>query len=415
MKTKLLIALITFSLVASAQLKSYDYFRELKAVGEDAYYELKIGSNVLDRPGYYRVYEINAKDTSEVPYIASEKFYDTYDKSYFKSLNIIDKSYENGKATYATVVIDTNLIYNTLYLSFSSSDFFKDVTLEGSADNKKWKTIIENEKVFDYSRIPNEHYYRNKIVFNSSSYKYVRIKLDDTQSNKVEVVAASIPLVKEEIINDEELVPFEMKRTEDAAKKQTIIECSFKRKYFITGIQLKIDHENPFYKRDASINSLTQNRQKDNWISFGESTITSNSSNKIILQHYDNEDAGFKTDKIRVIINNLDDKPLTKVDLDIFTHQHKIKLKLQKDKHYVLAYGKKNDTSPQYDIEYFKNSVPIKLKLAELGNENQIAHAPVVVKPALINNKMYIWVALIGCVALVGFFTMRLMKGEKKG
>ena len=123
-KIKLLITLLSFSFALNAQLKTYDYYRELKAVGEDAYYQLKIGSSVLDRSGSYRVYEITAKDTSEVPYIAGEKFYDTYDKSYFKSLNVIDKSYENGKASYATLVIDTNLIYNTLYLSFNSSNFF---------------------------------------------------------------------------------------------------------------------------------------------------------------------------------------------------------------------------------------------------------------------------------------------------
>ncbi len=413
-KIKILITLLSFSLGINAQLKTYDYFREIKTVSEEAYYQLKIGSAVLDRQGCYRVYEINEKDTSEVPYIAGEKFYDTYDKSYFKSLNIIDKSYEAGKASYATLVIDTNLIYNTLYLSFNSSDFFKNVTLEGSNDNKKWKTIIENEKVFDYSRIPNEHYYRNKIVFNSSSYKYIRIRLDDSHSEKVEILAASIPLVKEEIINDEELVPFEVKRSEDSKNKQTIIECTFARKYFISGIQLKITHDNPFYKREASINSLAKNNQKDNWISFGGSTLSSTSSNKIMLERYDRDDDGFKTDKIRVIINNLDDKPLAKIDLEIFTHQQSIKLKLQNNKKYVLAYGKNNDSAPQYDIEYFKNAVPIKLKQAELGNETKITHAPVIVKQPLINNKMWIWVALIGCLVLLGFFTLKLMKpGEK--
>jgi hypothetical protein len=415
MKSYLLIILFSLPVALVAQLKSYSYFRELKPVSEEAYYELKIGSAVLDRAGCYRVYELTSKDTVEVPYIAGENFYDAFDKTYFKSVRIIDKTYESGKASYATLVMDTNLIYNSVYLNFNSSDFFKDVTLEGSSDNKNWKTIIENEKVFDYSRVPNEHYYRNKIVFNEVSFKYIRVNMDDSHSAKIELVAASTPLVKEEITSDEELVPFELKRIEEPDKKRTILECSFNRPYFIAGVQLKIEHENPFYKRNAGIYSLVRNKKKDNWISFGSSTISSNSSNKIILSNYDNGDAGFKTDKLRVIVDNLDDKPLAKINLDVYTHQQNIKLKLFPNKHYILTYGKKNDASPQYDIEYFKNAVPIHLKKAELGTENQIPQSPVVVKQGLITNKMWIWVALIACVALVGFFTLKLLKtgGDK--
>ncbi|MBK7667765.1 MAG: hypothetical protein IPJ32_10735 [Sphingobacteriaceae bacterium] len=78
---------------------------------------------------------------------------------------MIDKSYESGKYSYATLVLDTNLIYTSVYIHVSSNEFYKEVSLEGSNDNKSWKTIIENEKLFRDYRDASAHYHRNKIMF----------------------------------------------------------------------------------------------------------------------------------------------------------------------------------------------------------------------------------------------------------
>ncbi len=410
MKRIILYVLLGFTTVLQAQLKTYSYYRELKPVAADGYYDLTISSGVLDRNGFYRVYELTEKDTMEVPYITGSKFYDTYDKSYFKSLKIIDKSYEAGKASYATLILDTNLIYNSLYLNFSSYDFFKDITLEGSQDNKKWQTIIENEKMFDYYRSVSGHYYRNNIVFGDVSFKYIRVKMDDSNSEKIELLSASVPLVKEEA-SDGEILPYEMVRTEDKEKKQTILECSFKRKYLITCVQLNVQNDPPHFRRETNVNFwVNTNNSKNKWIDFGGGTVTSSSSNKIYLTHFDYEDEGFKSEKMRIIINNLDDKPLDKITPVIFTHEQSIKIKLKKDKRYVLAYGKEKDTSPQYDLAYFQNAIPPGLKKAELGSEVKIPQVEVVKPKPLFDNKKWIWVALIGCVVLIGIFAVKLLK-----
>jgi hypothetical protein len=408
MKKLIAVFFIFSAFVSSAQLKSYSYYRELKPVNEKAYYEMSVNSLILDRPGSYRVYELG-KDTMEVPYITGSSFYDAYDKTYFRNLRIIDKSYESGKFSYATLILDTNIIYNSLYLNFAASEFFKDVTLEGSDNNKKWKTIIENEKLFHYYREPGDHYYRNKIVFEPISYKYLRLKIDDANGERLDLASASVPLYKEEVVDDGESVPFEIKRIEDKEHKQTIIECTFQRNYQITNVKLKIENENAF-RRNVNIEFLAPNQPKENWIEFGDGTIASNYNNKFYLNHYNTGDAGFKSNKMRVLIHNLDDRPLDKIDLEVFTHHETIKLKLDKDKKYVLAYGKTNDASPQYDLEHFKNSIPLNLKKAELDSEEQIEHAAIVKPEPLMKNKMWIWGALVVCVAVIGVFAVKLLK-----
>lgn len=413
MRNKLiLIVCCTISAFASAQFSLYDYYREIKPVPENGYYKLKIGSAIIDRPGHYRIFELG-KDTIAVPHIIEEYDNSTYDKSFFKYLNIIDKSFIANRASYATLVLDSGITYNALYINYNTPEFFKNISIEGSDDNKTWKTIIEHEKVFHYYREPNDHYYRNKISFEPVTFKYIRVVTDDSDSPKLDISSAYLPLTEEVSNGDGELLPTGLLRTEDKAKKQTVIECSFKRMYFIGCLQLKVENDLPF-RREVDIEFLTQNTSNDKWVTFGQSTISSVSSNKIYFKNYSTRDANFKTIKMRITIHNLDDRPLGDIKIDAFTHEEIVKCRLEKDKKYALVYGKENDAAPQYDLAYFKNAIPLNVKQAELGPESKIEHIAAVVKSPLFGKKLWIWVALSLAVLLIGVFALKMLKQEEK-
>lgn len=409
---KIISALFLFSFGLNAQLKSYEYFRELKPVTETGYYQIKIGSAILDREGYHRVYEITEKDTLEVAYVTEQYDWNFHDRSFFKDLKIIDKSYEQGKYSYVTLVLDTNIIYTTLYLNFGASEFFKDITLEGSQDNKSWKTITENEKMFRYYPANDRGYFRNKIDFNPISFKYVRVKIDDTESTRMDLVSAAVSLVKEEVIEEGELVESLQNRSEDKKNKQTIVECQFPRAFAITDLQVNIENENP-YHRQVFVEVFNPINGKDKWITFGSGILSTGSSNKIYLNNIVREDFQFKSGRIRLLIQNNDDQPLGKISIKPYTHLEKISLKLQKNKKYVVAYGKTKDEEPTYDLAHFKNVIAL-LSSVELGNEIKIPHVVAPVQKPLIGNKMWIWVALIVCVLVIGLFTFKLMKSDNK-
>ena len=142
---KIIFALVILSFGLNGQLRNCEYFRELKPAPETGFYDIKIGSAILDRgldrfsqyrEGFYRFYQLNEKDTIEIPYLVGTSRLDIYERKSFKDLKIIDKSYVTGKFSFATLIVDSNFIYSTVYLNFSEPSFFKDVTLEGSNDNK---------------------------------------------------------------------------------------------------------------------------------------------------------------------------------------------------------------------------------------------------------------------------------------
>lgn len=267
--------------------------------------------------------------------------------------------------------------------------------------------------MFHYFREPNDHYYRNKISFEPVTFKFIRITTDDVDSPRLDITSAYLPLTAETFNGDGELLPTGLLRSEDKIKKQTVIECSFKRMYFIGCLQLKVDNELP-YRRDVDIEFLTQNTSNDKWVVFGQSTISSASSNKIYFKNYSTRDANFKTIKMRITIHNLDDRPLGDIKIDAFTHEEIAKCRLEKDKKYALVYGKANDTAPQYDLAYFKNAIPFNVKQVELGPETKIEHSTMVVKTPLFGKKLWIWIALSLAVLLIGVFALKMLKQEEK-
>jgi hypothetical protein len=410
---KLIPALLALTIALKAQLNSYGYLREIKPVTETGYYQLKIGSAILDREGYYRVYEVNERDSIEIPQVANSNNWDVYEKKYFADLKIIDESYESGKFSYATLVLDTNLIYSSVYLNFDQGNFFKDVTLEGSNDNRSWKTIIENEKLFHYYHDAYDNYFRNKINFGLVSFKYLRVKMDDSNSGRLDLISASIPLVKEEILEENEYINNKQTRSEDKKLKCTYIECVLPRAYSVNGLDVSIGNADK-YRRNVRIETYNPVNGKERWVMLGDGIVSSGSSNKLYLANYSYNDFQFKSSKIRLVIENLDDRPLKQIEVRPFTRMEVIKLKLEKDKKYLLAYGKEKDCLPQYDLTYFRNEIPLDLKTADLGNEIKIPHALPEVKKPLVNSKIWIWVVLIGCVIIIGLFSFRLLKTENR-
>lgn len=409
MKKLSFLLLLSCAWIASvAQLRSYSYYRIVKPVEWTGFYELKIGSSIIDREGYYRVYELSGKDTTEAAYVKEDQVFYSYDNHYFRKVKIIDESFVKDKYSYATLVLDTDMIYNSVYLNLTGHDFFKDVSVEGSSDNKSWKTITDEEKLFNYNKGSDDHYFRNRITFKDISFRYLRLRFDDSRSLKVMLEAAFIPIHRQYNVTNGEPVQAQATRREDSKNKQSVIECALNRKYLVTILNFKVEH-NAAFRRHYTVHLLDNSNGKENWVYYGEGNLHSGTENSIVINNY-SADGSFKTDKVRITIDNLDDVPLKNVDVEVFTHEQKIKLKLEAGKNYVLAYGKENDDLPQYDIENFRHSIPAILPSAELGAETAIPHAPEVKPEPLVSNKKWIWVALVVCIALIGLFTVKLLK-----
>lgn len=412
----LLAGLLAISALAQAQLRQYSYMRPVDPVPATAYYKLPVNSDILyaaKTTASLRVFSLGPKDTLEVPYVLHDAW---VGESCSYEFRLINSSYVKGDASYYTLVADSALIYSNIAFSVEENEYDKDISLEGSFDNKAWKTIVETDKLFRFWRNGNDHFTRNTIYLPAQSYPYLRLRLDDRHSPRVHITGASTWCYREtERKSGGEEIPFKVQRSEDKKNKQTIIDCEFPRKYLLRGIRFDVAHEAPFFRRHASIyQNGIDNRRKEQWFYYQDYYLVSNAYNYMPVDEL--ASGRFFANKLRVVIDNLDDQPLRTIDLKLYTQTEVLRLKLEKDKHYVLAYGNDKASAPGYDIEHFKAQIPATLSEVGLGDEQALPkQLPLPPKEPLFKSNWWIWGLMLVSILLIGLFAVSMLRQSKRG
>src|SRR6185436_13238377 len=147
--------LVFFVFSCQAQMDKYSYRRTL--TGNPGFWNSvilpddvfgKISNDFSD----IRVYGINGKkDTIEAPYLLRVK--EEKNTGHDVALNIINKSHD-GNRHYITFEIPEGETVNQIRLQFNNRNFDWKTVLEGSTDQAKWFTILDDYRILS---IKNDH------------------------------------------------------------------------------------------------------------------------------------------------------------------------------------------------------------------------------------------------------------------
>jgi hypothetical protein len=74
-----------------------------------------------------------------------------------------------------------------------------------------------------------------------------------------------------------------------------------------------------------------------------------------------------------------------------------------------LCYGNADSRMPSYDIAHFAEKIPDELTAVTLGAVEDL-RAPVVTRSPLLESKRWLWAVIVVMIALLGYFTMKMMK-----
>src|SRR5690606_34396350 len=108
----------------------------------------------------------------------------------------------------------------------------------------------------------------------------------------------------------------------------------------------------------------------------------------------------------------MDNLPLSVGDIIVSGNPVILKTRFPKEKFdYVLAIGNEKERTPHYDIASFTNNIPEDLKLVSAANFVPI-NKKVIEKagPILPFPKYILWIILLGVIAILGFFTFKMLK-----
>lgn len=400
---KKLIILILCLQITHLFAQDFKFEANLEKVNKSDYYDVQLKPEISSKLSMnatdLRLYDQNQK---EIAYLFNiEKPISR--KTLFHDYNIIVKEH-NARRGYTRLVIhnvDKKEI-RSISLIIKNSDVSKWLTLNGSDDNENW--FVVKDKYYFYSIVNEEETSEIKILdFPLTNYEYYEILIDDYFQEPINILQVGyydteIEKGKYSFINSNDFI---LEQKDSSELKKSYLWVKFKGEQYLDKIKIDILSPSQYY-RDVNIFTFNENKKGKEEPNFIK-TIHLNSSSDNIFYFED-----LYTDKLFFEIQNQDNEPLKINEIQFLQLNRSITAHLETENSYTLKFGDKLLKAPQYDLKYFKDSIP----------EKRIVISPTEIvkiekpkeKQAFYLNPVFLW-SLIGLIIIVvGFYSYKMLK-----
>ncbi len=401
----LLLILFAFALAitANAQQADFSFRRKIINVNADAWHTIALPPDLFQhcRQDFsdLRILQLSQADTTEVPYLLD--VLDTEITRHEVVLSTINQS-KKGSEQYITF-LNSGYKVNYLELSFNEKNYFATVKIEGSPDRKQWFELARDEKIFSVDN-DREKYASSLVNFPLTDYNYLRLTIASPDKLTFRSTAFRLDEIKPGSFDN---ISSTLKVSTDKKSKRSVIDVKLDYLRPVSNIMLEIDQQNDFYRHMTVETLVDSTKTERGWIRnyqmVSGSLITSFKRNQFSIPFT-------LTNRLRITIDNFDNPPLQISGIKLTGAKVHLRAQLKPGENY-LFYGAAHRARPEYDIEHFREKIPLQNAEATLGAEENVAKAPVAMK-AIFENKAWLWGILIAVIALLGFFTLRMMKAK---
>jgi len=400
--------LLLLSSFCYGQIEDYNYKQEISGI-TDQWHKISIPnaafSELKNNLSDIRIFGIKAsKDTIEVPYIlklASEE-----NNSLKIAFNKINETH-SSEGYFFTFEISSSETINQINLDFLQANFDWRINLQASMNNQDWFTILENFRILSIKNKQTDYQF-SKLIFPDTKYRYYRVFIPSKK--KPVLNSASISLFKTKKAS---YVNFDVKTIqykENQENKTSIFDVTLNEAVAISRLKIKVQDTFDYY-RPITIKYLVDSiKTEKKWIynyqNLSHSTLSS-------LEENDFKFSSTITNKIRVIINNSDNEPLTINKILVNGYTHNLIARFTEKADYYLVYGNTKSSSPQYDISKFSNKIPTELKELILLNRIPIEKIEAQKNAPLFENKLWLWVIMGLVIITLGWFSLKMISNKQ--
>jgi hypothetical protein len=403
MRSIIFFVLCTIFPAGAQQQNSFLFKRPIDGVTTDGWYRIGIGPQVQERLNSdlsdMRIFNIQEHDTTELPYIV--RILEDHISEKQLNVAVINKSTKNNNC-YVTFEMPAGEKINQIEFHFEEPDFDGDVKLEGSGDQKDWFLISEGNRIVSLHEPVN---FRSTLVrFPTSNFRFIRAEVK--ANTKLHFVSATI--TKRDVAEGTKVgIPVSVQSSFDKKGKQTKVVVTFPNAQQLSGLTLGVENKEDYY-RTLRIEVLNDSaRSSAGWQYYYHEIfngyVTSLDSNSF---HWH----PVKAKKIRLTIFNADNEPLKISNVRTEGPQVSLEAWMRTGKNF-LFYSSIRATAPQYDVKNFAGRIPASLPEAVLGVEIPMTQLASQVSP-LFEKKIWLWVVMGIIIAVLGFFTTRMLRSN---
>jgi hypothetical protein len=395
-KLNILFVFLQISVAASAQ---YTYQRKLSEVTQTGWYRFELPPAMFTKvkPNFddLRIYGIG-NDSTEIPYlvrIAADEI--TREQIKAEPFNIS----RQGTTLYFSVKLNRVEPVNLAILQFEQDNYDADITVEGSNDQKEWFTV-QTGRIIAINKTPVSYRY-NQINFPESEYTFLRFAIKNNTALTLSQVNFYQTKTTRGIFS--EVGSALSTKTID---KQSELFVQFNQTILLSRLSIAAATNQLFY-RNVAIDWLYDSIVSETGTHYQYQSLYSG-----VISSFKQDTLSFTpqmVSKIRVTIYNADNPPVQVDKILAWSPQVEVLTHLQPGA-YELKYGNTKAFAPHYDLQHFVKELPDSLPELQISSELKPEQ---ITKPEYtpwFKNKLWMWGALAVIVAILGFFTMRMLR-----
>jgi hypothetical protein len=395
--------LIFCSFFCNAQFQDFEYKRALLNV-ENQWHKIILPNDFYQKTkkelADVRIFGIDKnQDTIEVPFILRALRDKTSQKR--QKLKLLNQSTLDGNYYYSFENSSLEII-NQLSLELNLQNFDLKVSLEGSQDQKKWLSIVENRRI---TGIQNEFSNARftKIGFNDANFRFFRLVIASNEDPKFSNAFFSKKVVVEGIFKTYNVENYEL--TKKPETNQTIIELQLKKPLFISRIKLNIASDFD-YQRPVNIKYIDhrvrafENCDNNCFQTAINGFVSSERKNTFDFK-------GIISNKLKILIENKSNQPLTIDNIEVSGYVNELHARFTQPADYFLVYGSELAKVQSYDIKMFADKIPTNLTPLKIGEEVAMV-SPKESEEGVLDN-LFLWI-VCGIIAVtIGWSTIKMI------
>jgi hypothetical protein len=404
MKNKFFTLLFAVSLSVNgiSQTKDFHFRRKVSIVDSEGWHSLTLPNSIFKNLNQnfsdLRIYQFSEKDTLELPYLLRIHQQEIAEETFHPS--VFNQTEKDG-SQFFTFELPKGSLVNLIHLSFNENNFDGFAALEGSDELKAWFKIEKHQRIISIEN-QNVNFNSSLIHFSTQRFRYLRVKIEVNKSLTLKEVTVKRETTKAGIVKEIELT---WDKQTDKKSKQTIFNLNLKNYQPVVSLLVEpseqVDYYRPFRLDRLSDSTYTAKGWQYFYETITQGYLTSLDTNRFTF-------SCSLTRKLRLVIDDGDNASLSIKLISAFGPKVDLMVRMKPGDHY-LYYGNNYASHPNYDLINFKDKIPSNAVEVNPGEEEKLIKEESAISP-LIKYKALLWFLMGLVIAVLAFFTVRMMK-----
>ncbi|KAA3436042.1 DUF3999 domain-containing protein [Rufibacter hautae] len=397
-----------------AQAQDFAWQAQLAPVTQRGYHRVLLSPQVTGhaQPNLEDVRLFNAKGQA-VPYLLRSEVPVQY-RTLFKPYQILRYTRKPGGTSELLVHNPEKRSINNISLLIGNAEVRKQVSLSGSDDQQDWYVLKEQDLLYAIRNTQKTAEVK-LLDFPLTDYRYFRLQLNDSASAPLNILQAGYYDTYSEAGKYTRIPVHSFTRVDSAQNHTTYLRLRFGQPVYPEQVTFHISAPQLYHRPGKVVlgkEKVYQRRRKKRRRARMEEIsvpllLSSNAPAVLDLPRQ-------KVEELVIQIENADNPPLTLDSVQVLQLNRYLVAALEPNQAYTLRFGNEKLAAPEYDLEFFQDSIPRNLPVVQVQAVKALAAAKK--KTRSNGSKILIWAAIALLAAGLGYMTVRLLRDmEKKG